>query len=201
VQGGDVDLFSANGDINAGDGPKTYVSNPPIQLICDQGGLCAINPSGLVSGAGIGALVTVPGQDPSKSNVTLVAPHGVIDAGAAGLRAAGNFNAVALAIVNGYNISVQGNSQGVPSGPAGVTATVAAPPTDQSGTKQAAEVSTTQSSSATQQPSIVVVEVLGYGGVTGSTDTGPTNTTEPAGTTGPDDKNKKNSEEQAPAQQ
>lgn len=197
VQGGDVDIFSANGDINAGSGPKTYVSNPPIQLICDQSGLCGVNPSGLVSGAGIGALITVPGQDPSLSNVTLVAPHGVIDAGAAGLRAGGNFNAIAVAIVNGYNISVQGTSQGVPTGPTSVTATVAAPPTDQSGSKQAGEISTTQSSQTAKQPSIVIVEVLGYGGrtVTGSTDSGPTNSTNP------DDKKKQDNGDQTPPQQ
>ncbi len=203
VQGGDVDMFSANGDISAGEGPKTFVSNPPIQLICNQGGLCVVNPSGLVSGAGIGALITVPGQDPKNSNVTLAAPHGIIDAGAAGLRSAGNFNAIALFIANAYNISVQGTSQGVPTGPAGVTATVAAPPPDQSGAKKATEVSTTQSAAPARQPSVVIVEVLGYGGggsgPTGSTDA-PDSTNGPASGSGPDDKKKNDNQQQAPAQ-
>ncbi|MFN5720001.1 MAG: filamentous hemagglutinin family protein, partial [Bradyrhizobium sp.] len=78
-QGGDIGLFTANGDISAGAGPKTYVSSPALGEICTLGGYCYINPQGLVTGAGIAALVTLPGQDPTKSNVTLVAPRGTID--------------------------------------------------------------------------------------------------------------------------
>ncbi len=83
-QGGDVDLFVANGDINAGSGPKTYASSPAVSLICTVYGYCYTNPQGLVTGAGIAALVTLPGQDPADSNVTLVAPRGTIDLGSAG---------------------------------------------------------------------------------------------------------------------
>src|SRR3974390_3312151 len=85
-QGGDVDIFSANGDIRAGSGPKTYASSPVLSYVCDANGYCPINPRGLVTGAGIGAIVTLPGQDPTKGDSHLIAPHGVIDAGAAGLR-------------------------------------------------------------------------------------------------------------------
>ncbi|HEX4182234.1 MAG TPA: filamentous hemagglutinin family protein, partial [Caulobacteraceae bacterium] len=113
-QGGDVDLFSANGDIAAGEGPKTYVSDPPISLICDVTGYCFVNPQGLITGAGIAALVTLPGQDPQKSNATLVAPHGTVDAGAAGIRAAGNLNIIALRVLNAYNIQVGGAATGIP---------------------------------------------------------------------------------------
>src|SRR5215475_10004298 len=61
-QGGDIGLFSANGDISAGSGPKTFVSSPTVSEICTVGGYCYINPQGLVTGAGIAALVTLPGQ-------------------------------------------------------------------------------------------------------------------------------------------
>jgi len=226
VQGGNVELFSGNGGISAGEGPKTYVSNPPVSLICDQNGVCGINPSGLVSGAGIGALITLPGQDPKNSDVHAYAPRGFIDAGPAGFR--GNDITVdAPQIFNAYNFLASGITQGVPVATPAVSATVAAPPTDQSGTKQAAAASTTTQSTAPAKSSIVVVEVLGYGGgPTGSTDPAPaapagdsagpasggpgsgSRISAPAasgpgannGNTGPDDGDKRKGQE-APAQQ
>jgi filamentous hemagglutinin family protein len=113
-QGGDIDLFVANGDISAGSGPKTYASNPPTSIVCNVDGFCYVNPQGLVTGAGIGALLTLPGQDPSKSNVVLVAPFGTIDAGAAGIRTAGNLTLVAQQILNAFNIQVGGDAVGIP---------------------------------------------------------------------------------------
>ena len=89
TQGGDIDVFVANGDIDAGSGPKVLITNPAISNICDVNGFCYINPNGAVTGAGVAALLTVPGQDPSNSNVTLAAPRGIIDLGAAGVRAGG----------------------------------------------------------------------------------------------------------------
>src|SRR5262249_44512157 len=111
-QGGDIDLFSANGDILAGEGPKTFASDPPVSEICTFDGYCHVNPSGLVTGAGIAALVTLQGQDPSKSNVSLSAPHGTIDAGSAGLRGT-NINLVYNALVNAYNIQATGTVTGL----------------------------------------------------------------------------------------
>ena len=113
-EGGDFDIFSANGGISAGEGPKIYLSDHPIAEICDLDNYCRVNPQGLVTGAGIAALVTLPGQDPTKSNATLVAPHGAVDAGAAGIRVAGNLNVIALKVLNAYNIQVGGTALGVP---------------------------------------------------------------------------------------
>ena len=62
--------------------------------------------------AGIGALLSIPGQDPAKSNVVLTAPHGTVDAGAAGIRVAGNLNIVALQILNAFNIQLTGGAEG-----------------------------------------------------------------------------------------
>ncbi|MFX5302189.1 filamentous hemagglutinin family protein, partial [Acinetobacter baumannii] len=79
---------TAKGDISAGAGPKTYVSSPALGEICTLGGYCYINPQGLVTGAGIAALATIPGTPPS--DVDLIAPLGTIDAGEAGIRVSGN---------------------------------------------------------------------------------------------------------------
>ncbi|MCK9917085.1 filamentous hemagglutinin family protein [Microbacteriaceae bacterium K1510] len=163
-QGGNVEMFSANGDLNAGKGPKSAAAYPPLRLICDTDGYCRVNPSGLVTGAGIGALISVPGQDPTKSNVILTAPHGVIDAGAAGIRVAGDAIFNALQILNAFNIQVNGLSVGLP--------TVASPNigalTTASNAAGAASQSTTApQNDAAKQPSVIIVEVLGFGGGAG----------------------------------
>lgn len=116
-QGGDIDLFSANGDLNAGKGPKSSAAYPPLSLIWDINGYSRVNPAGLVTGAGIGALLTVPDQNPTRSNVVLLAPHGTVDAGAAGIRVAGNLDIVALHVANAFNIDVGGTALGVPTAP------------------------------------------------------------------------------------
>jgi hypothetical protein len=158
-QGGNIDLFSANGDISAGEGPKTYVSDPPISLICDVNAYCHVNPSGLVSGAGIAAVITLPGQDPTKSNAVLTAPHGTIDAGAAGIRVAGNLT-LSPRVLNAYNIQTQGTITGLPTftGPNTMALTTA---NNTAGANQALKP---ESTSNNDRPSIVIVEFVGFGG-------------------------------------
>jgi hypothetical protein len=164
-QGGNVELFSANGDLNAGKGPKTSAAYPPLRLICDVDGYCRVNPAGLVTGAGVGALLSVPGQDPAKSNVILTAPHGVVDFGAAGVRVAGNLNIVALQVLNAFNVDVGGVSLGVPTAAApNVGAGISA--NDAAGAMQQNSEPTQQNNA---QPSIIIVEVLGFGGEDGAT--------------------------------
>ena len=165
-QGGDVDMFSANGDLNAGKGKKSSAAYPPLRLICDTDGYCRVSPAGLVTGAGIGALLSVPGQDPKKSNVNLTTPHGTVDAGAAGIRVAGNLNIVAALVLNSFNIQVGGTAIGVPTA---ATADIGALTTASNAAGAAAKSAEapTQSQNA-DQPSIIMVEILGFGGGDGT---------------------------------
>ncbi|MDB5408987.1 MAG: filamentous hemagglutinin family outer membrane protein [Rhodospirillales bacterium] len=106
-------------------------------------------PAGLVTGAGIAALVTLQGQDPTQSNVTLVAPGGTVYAGAAGIRVAGNLNIVALHVINAFNIQFGGTTMGVPTAPSvniGALTTAAG---------AAAQAEATQASRRTNNVSVV----------------------------------------------
>jgi Filamentous haemagglutinin family outer membrane protein len=52
-QGGDILMWSSNGDLNAGKGAKTSASYPPLQRVANLDGYSSIDPAVLVTGAGI----------------------------------------------------------------------------------------------------------------------------------------------------
>jgi hypothetical protein len=124
--------------------------------------------AGLATGGGIGALATVEGIPPA--NLDLIAPTGVIDAGDAGIRATGNLNLAATRILNANNISVGGNTTGAPPAPpppaapnvSGATAASSA----SAGNNASAQAATKPPSERPKDeaPSVISVEVLGYGG-------------------------------------
>ncbi|WP_326489800.1 filamentous haemagglutinin family protein [Paraburkholderia sp. ZP32-5] len=111
-QGGDMTIWSSNGDINAGKGSKSVADVPPLQYDCDVNHYCTVDARGEVTGAGIATLQTIPDAPPG--NVNLLAPRGTVDAGAAGIRVSGNLNIAALQVLNAVNITVQGKTTGVP---------------------------------------------------------------------------------------
>ena len=111
-QGGNILIWSSNGDINAGEGAKTSFDLPPATFVCDFDAFCTPDVRGEVSGAGIGILQSIPGAP--SGDADLIAPRGTIDAGAAGIRVSGNVNIAALQVLNAVNIQVGGRSVGVP---------------------------------------------------------------------------------------
>ncbi len=107
VGGGDVLLWSSEGDIDAGKGKKTAAAVPPPLILVDSKGNVTQVLQGAATGSGIGALGTAAGD------VDLIAPKGTVNAGDAGIRA-GNLNIAAAVVLGADNISVSGSSSGTP---------------------------------------------------------------------------------------
>ncbi|RZI39536.1 hypothetical protein EGT07_28445, partial [Herbaspirillum sp. HC18] len=112
TQGGDVTMWSSNGDLDAGRGSKTTLSAPALQVLYDQDDYQFIDLGGYVTGAGIGTLRA--SNVALASNLYLLAPRGTIDFGTAGVQASGDAVFVAPTVLNFGNASVQGTSTGVP---------------------------------------------------------------------------------------
>lgn len=175
TQGGDVLMWSSNGDLDAGRGSKTTLSLPPLQVLFDSNDYQFIDLGGFVSGAGIG---TVKASSFARSSsLYLLAPRGIVDFGVAGGRTTGNLVVVAPVVANAGNIQVAGTTTGVPtvsvpnvgaltagSNTAGAAAKSADTPTAGGGNQGGA--------------SVFIVEVVGYGGgdgaATGSVPAGET---------------------------
>ena len=157
--GGSIIGWSATGDINAGRGSKTTVLYTPPKRTYDMYGNVTLAPQAPSSGAGIATLNPIPGLPPG--NIDLIAPLGTIDAGEAGIRVSGNINLAALQIVNAANIQVQGTSSGIPTvqGPS-----ISAALSTSNATAASQQTATPTQGSGNAQPSVIIVEVLGYGG-------------------------------------
>jgi hypothetical protein len=173
LRGGDEILWSSLGDIAAGSSSKTVQSAPPTRVLIDpQSADVKTDLAGLATGGGIGVLASVAGIAPG--NVDLIAPNGTVDAGDAGIRATGNLNIAASVVLNSGNISVGGTASGsavAPSAPSISVSSVAnssnaAAAASNTGTARG-PASSTKSNAVAQTdstPSLMSVEVLGYGG-------------------------------------
>ncbi|MGV3661870.1 MAG: filamentous hemagglutinin family protein [Prosthecobacter sp.] len=176
LRGGDINIWSTVGNIAAGSSSKTVQSAPPTRVLIDpQSANVATDLAGLATGGGIGVLATVAGVAPG--NVDLIAPVGAVDAGDAGIRATGNLNIAANIVLNAANISVGGTSGGTPAAAsvaspslASVSGANSAAAASNSPAAQAAEQAKSQQPASQELPSIITVEVIGYGGGTGDDD-------------------------------
>jgi len=177
LRGGDIVMWSSNGDIAAGTSPRTVVTAPPTRVVFDiSSASVQTDLGGLATGGGIGVLAATEGV--KAGNVDLIAPRGTIDAGEAGIRVTGNLNIASQTVLNAGNISAGGTSSGTsvaaPSAPSVSTVTAAsnsaaAATTAPSATEQqttAAEVKPAEEESV----SLFSVQVIGYGGGTASED-------------------------------
>ncbi|ALN85816.1 filamentous hemagglutinin family N-terminal domain protein [Lysobacter capsici] len=162
-RGGDLLIWSSNGDINAGKGAKTSSDKPPVRYVCDIDHNCRIDAKGLVSGAGIATLQTVPGA--KAGDAVLVAPRGTIDAGDAGIRISGNLIVAAQTVANADNIQVDGDSIGIPVARGVDTGALSAASSASSGVNAVAQDMAGQRPAlATRDiPALISVQVIGFG--------------------------------------
>ncbi len=165
LRGGNEMIWSSFGDIAAGASSKTVQSAPPTRVLIDpQSADVQTDLAGLATGGGIGVLETVAGVPPA--DVDLIAPNGTIDAGDAGIRVSGNLNLAAVIVLNSSNIQVGGSSAGVPAVAAPNLGGLAVASNATGAASTAAQQLAGQTAPAPQEdvPSIISVEVIGYGG-------------------------------------
>ena len=115
------------------------------------------------AGAGIATLNPIP--EVPRGDVDLIAPLGTIDPGEAGVRSSGNVNVAALHVVNAANIQAQGNSSGVPVTAAVNTSALSSASAASGAAAASAESEASRSRNAARQsqPSIISVQILGFG--------------------------------------
>ncbi len=169
LRGGSEIIWSSEGDIAAGSSAKTVKSAAPTRVLIDpQSANVETDLAGLATGGGIGVLATVAGVPPG--DVDLIAPLGTVDAGDAGIRATGKVNIAATTVLNADNISAGQGTTGVPTvaPPAapniqGLTAASNTAGAASNAANDVARQSRNQNPDE-EAPSVITVEVLGYGG-------------------------------------
>ena len=167
LNGGDITIWSSNGNIDAGRGAKSALAVPPPVVTFDQQGNLKVEFPPSVSGSGIrtaATTVTRPGD------VYLAAPRGVVDAGEAGIGGS-NITIAATAVLGASNIQVSGTATGVPTAnvsvpiaPAGAAAAAtAATNTAQDAVNNDVNQAQEKNKMAENQLNPVMVDILGFG--------------------------------------
>lgn len=123
LDGGDIQIWSSYGDIDAGRGARTAIAIPPpkIELLTrEENGILvtqySVDFGASVAGSGIRA--SVFSEENVPGDVYLFAPKGVINASDAGIGGEGGFVGGALDII-GNDITFAGPTQGIPTSDVG----------------------------------------------------------------------------------
>jgi hypothetical protein len=157
--GGSIALWSSNADVNAGQGPRTTADVPPLVVLISENGYAQDSTNSAVSGAGIGAFQ--PDSAGLAPDVFLMAPRGTVDAGAAGVRSAGNVYIAAFQVANANAIQAAGTISGT-GGPAAVN--VGAQSSGDAASAAAAQAARAASGSGAEpvERPLIIVDVLGF---------------------------------------
>ena len=140
--GGNIVIWSNDGNIDAGNGAKSSLSLPPPTYGVNAAGDVILVFNAAVAGSGIRTIQT--SSTTPAGNVDLIAPVGTVNAGDAGIGAAGNINIAAVSVVGASNINFGGSATGVPAAVSGITASLSG------AAATAASVSTTATTSLEQ---------------------------------------------------
>ncbi|MBL8226202.1 MAG: filamentous hemagglutinin family protein [Chromatiales bacterium] len=174
LQGGDITIWSDNGNIDAGRGSKTSISAPPPVIRVDASGNVTVEFADAIAGSGIRGILTDDTIPPG--DVDLVAPNGEINAGDAGIGSAGNINIAAPIVVGVDNIQVGGAATGVPTD-TGLAAGLTGVSGLSNAVAQSAQASATEGASGDEAGSLAdaalaLLDVLieGYGDGSGDDD-------------------------------
>jgi hypothetical protein len=159
ADGGDILVWSTDGDIDAGRGAKTAISAPPPTINVDSNGRIQLSFPAALTGSGIQTLATSAGRKPG--DVDLFAPRGVVNAGDAGI-VAGNLTIAATAVLGADNISVSGVSVGVPVDTGGFAAALTGVSAVASSATNAAEDTVNPSREAQQSSTPLADQALGF---------------------------------------
>ncbi len=148
--GGNILIWSETGSIDAGNGAKTSLSLPPPTLLVDPTtGLVTLVYDAATAGSGIRTIQSSP--DVPAGNVNLVAPEGSVNAGDAGIGAAGNINIAATVVIGASNINFGGTATGVPAAVGGLSASLSGASSAASSTATSASSFSESSSAATKR--------------------------------------------------
>ncbi|QJD30273.1 filamentous haemagglutinin family protein [Methylococcus geothermalis] len=167
MDGGDITIWSSNGNIDAGRGAKSAIAAPPPRITFDERGNLQVEFPPVVSGSGIRTAASTTSR---PGDVFLAAPRGVVDAGEAGIGGT-NVAIAATAVLGASNIQVGGTATGVPSGNVSVPVVPAGAAAAAGAATQAAMQSTVSDSEEKSEPKVadssslnpLKVELLGFG--------------------------------------
>ena len=158
ADGGNITVWSTDGNIDAGRGSKTAISAPPPAIVYNDG-VPEVEFVGALTGSGIQALATTSGV--AAGTVSLFAPNGVVDANDAGI-VAGNLTIAATAVLGANNIKVSGVSIGVPVEAGGLGASLAGVSAIASSASQSATAAVEENSNRNASVAPVTDATLGW---------------------------------------
>jgi hypothetical protein len=158
--GGNIAIWSSEGNIDAGRGAKSAISAPPPTIVVDSTGGVKVDFSAAVAGSGIRTIIT--GDDVAAGDVDLIAPAGFVNAGDAGIGSSGNLNIAAQHVVGVDNIQVGGVSTGVPPETSGLGITLAAASSAASSSSGAANASVSDQPQPKDSPAPIAQSALSW---------------------------------------